>query len=633
MTANNIIVKEGDYELMGASVKASSITFTFECEKEHNCAVRLYDNKSGEFTDYAVSCDYCMGAVRSLTIEGIDPTNYTYNYLIEGREVIDPFAKNISGREKWGVLHTSVRSAFSTSSFDWEEDNFPEIPREDMILYKLHVRGFSMDKSSGVKAKGTFEGVIEKIDYLKSLGVTTVELMPIYEFEETLGSVVKELDTSEWNPQAMEGYKLLTEKATTVDSRINYWGYGAGNYYAVKKSYAKGDAAVEFKNLVKQLHKNGIECIMEVSFGEFLNPNYVGHMLRYWVKNFHVDGFHILSNSFPIETITEDIFLKRTKIFYHSYPEYIWNQDNAYKRLFVYNDDYLYVMRKQVNHIDANTCDFLGCFNRRQETIGYVNYIANNNGFTLADIFSYAMKHNEENGENNTDGNDWNYSVNLGVEGESRKKNILKARADRMKLAMGTVLLARGVPLIYAGDEFGNSQMGNNNAYCQDNKIGWVNWKTASRYPDYVESFKALVDIRKKYSHISADVSLKNEDYKSLGLPDVSYHDIHAWTMNIYPSLMMVGLLFNGRYMGSDEDIMVAFNFSGAATSIALTEREDYGNWQTIYGENRIESDRIIVEGESIAVVKRKALTPEEIAAKKTLMLEQSKKASRSKKK
>lgn len=621
MLKEKITVKEGDYGVMGAVCGKDSVTFTVQCDKESSCVIRIYDEKDDTYTDYEVPDNYCMGAVKSITLDGFDCKGYAYNFVIDGKEIIDPYAKSVSGREKWGVEHKNVRSGFYLSDFDWEDDCFPEIDRTRLFIYKLHVRGFSKDKSSPVKAKGTFEGVIESIDYLKSLGVTAVELMPIYEFEET--PVKKTLDTRAWNRQAAEGFEALSDEPVVKERiRLNYWGYGKGNYFAVKKSYAKSaNASDEFKRLVKELHKNGIEVILEMSFNGLGNPGYGVMILRHWVKNYHIDGFHILSDYLPIETLTEDPYLARTKIFYHSYPEYIWNRDNKIKRLFVYNDDYSYVLRKQVNHQDANTSDFLRTMGRNHDKIGFVNYIANNNGFTLADIFSYVVKHNDDNGENNSDGNDWNYSTNMGVEGETKKKMVLAARENRMKMAAASVLLSRGVPLIYAGDEFGNSQFGNNNAYCQDNKTGWVSWNMSKRYPGYIEAFKKLIDVRNTYPILTSEGALKGEDYKALGLPDVSFHDIHPWTMNLYPSLMMVGLMLNGQYAGSDEDVYIGFNFSSASTSLALTSREDYGQWHCVYGSDRIEEDRVICDGESVTILVRKKLTEAEIEAKKEAAL------------
>ncbi len=614
MLKEKITVKEGDYGVMGAVCDKDSVTFTVQCDKESSCVIRIYDEKDDTFTDFAIPENYCMGAVKSITLDGFNCKGYAYNLVIDGREIIDPYAKSVLGREKWGVEHEKVRGGFYISDFDWEDDVFPEIDRTKLFIYKLHVRGLSKDKSSPAKAKGTFEGIIESIDYLKSLGVTAVELMPIYEFEET---PVRRVDTKAWNPQAAEGFSDLSGN-TSERVRLNYWGYGKGNYFAVKKSYAKSsNASDEFKRLVKALHKNGIEVILEMSFNGLGNPGYGVYVLRHWVKNYHIDGFHILSDYLPIETLTEDPYLARTKIFYHSYPEYIWNSDYKIKRLFIYNDDYSYVLRKQINHQDSNTLDFISTMGRNHDKIGFVNYIANNNGFTLADIFSYVVKHNDDNGENNSDGNDWNYSTNMGVEGETKKKAVLAARENRMKMAAASVLLSRGVPLIYAGDEFGNSQYGNNNAYCQDNKVGWVSWNLGKKYSDYVDAFKKLVEIRNIYSVLTSEGALKGEDYKALGLPDVSFHDIHPWTMNLYPSLMMVGLLLNGQYAGSEEDVYLGFNFSSASTSLALTDRENYGQWKSVYGSDRLEDDRVIVDGESVTILVRKKLTEAEIKAKK----------------
>ena len=287
----NLVVKEGNYLTLGATVAKNQVTFTFEGEKEDLCRIVLISKETQEREVVEVPAEYCLGALRSITISGMNPQNYNYIYEINGVESLDPYAKAVVGREIWGDAErmkkrNTVSAGFLTENFSWGEDKCQELSKSEMIMYKLHVRGFSMGNKTAGKTKGTFTAVKNKIPYLKELGVTTVELMPVYEFEEM--PVQKEL------PQVPDYVKWDTEKTDMIqpvvldnnDKKINYWGYGPGNYFAVKASYAAEPqkASVEFKKLIKTLHENGMECIMEIFFPEETNHNLIMDTLHYWVR-------------------------------------------------------------------------------------------------------------------------------------------------------------------------------------------------------------------------------------------------------------------------------------------------------------------------------------------------------------
>lgn len=615
-------LREGNYSRFGASRLADGICFTFEGEKDSECAVRLYEKVRGkdmpcEYRDIPVPKEFCIGAVRSVCIAGLDADRYDYNYVIDGTVTVDPYARRIIGREKWADysrrdVHYEVCSGFDFSGFDWEGDHCPEIPGEDMVLYKLHVRGFTKDGGVYGKNKGTFAAITEKIPYFKELGITTLELMPAYEFEELIPPKYEAhpMDFEGWAPQAVAGYQLMQQKEYEEKEKelpgINFWGYGAGNYFAPKASYAAGSSpSVEMKEMIRSLHAAGLECILEMSFDAQVNPNYMVEVLRYWVLEYHVDGFHLHCPQTAVSSVICDVLLRRTKIFALQFPGEAWEGTGSYPHLYVYNDDFLYEARKLINHQDANLVEYLNQQKKQHPIIGFVNYFANNNGFTLADTFSYVSKHNEANGEGGSDGNDWNYSVNCGVEGASRKKKILQQRAQLMRQAIATVVLAQGVPLIFAGDEFGNSQNGNNNAYCQDNKIGWVNWKQKEKNEDYFNWVKSLLALRKMHPCIHSRVPMHMTDYQSLGMPDLSYHNSQAWSSEIYPSMQAVGEAYSGAYANEQENLYIGWNFSQSGMSLGLPKAPHGKVWQVALGNGTVreDNDRLQIEGCSVVVL------------------------------
>lgn len=623
-------MREGNYNRFGTSKMPDGICFTFEGAKECECAIRVYDkrSKSGAgrgWEDLPVPEDFCIGAVRSVCISGLDERHCDYNYVIDGKVVVDPYARRIVGREKWADYSRrengyEVRSGFDFAEYDWQGDRFPEVSGSDMVLYKLHVRGFTRDGSVRGRTKGSFAAITEQIPYFLELGVTTIELMPAYEFEELIPPKHEEqtMDFEGWAPQAVAGWQLMRKKEYEEKEkelpRVNCWGYGSGNYFAPKAGFASGKSpSTEFKEMVRALHKAGLECVMEMNFDGQTNPNFIVDVLRYWVKEYHVDGFHLLCSPVAVASVISDVLLRRSKIFAQDFPSPAWEQPVSYPHLYVYNDDFLYTSRRMVNHLDGSLNEYLNQQRKQHPNIGFVNYFSNNNGFTLADVFSYREKHNEANGEESADGIDWNYSANCGEEGSTRKKKIKEARTTRMKQAAASVLLAQGVPLIYAGDEFGNSQGGNNNAYCQDNKLGWVNWKQLTRHKDYFEYVKELLALRKCHPVIRKRTPMRLSDYEGRGLPDLSYHGAHAWSGEIYPSMQAVGLVYAGAYGGEKENLYIGWNFAQGESVLALPKMPEGKVWRLTFGCGAVseENERIILPEECVAVLVTEALEQE----------------------
>lgn len=585
------MIKEGNYIQMGAVRFDSGVTFTFEGKKEAKCAILLYRIKSEEIIRIEVPREYCIGSLRSVFVEKLDIGKYRYNYEINGIVIVDPYAKRIEGRERWNEASRwsetyQISGGFVEEDYDWEGDTTPEIPKEDMVMYKLHARGYTMDGGVKGKKRGTFAGLQEKIPYLKSLGITTVELMPVNEFEEL---VIPEKDTLPdyltWKIKGERKAKNAPEEIQPKIEKVNFWGYVPGNYFAPKTAYASSkDAVKEFKDFIKELHRNTMECIMEVYFDASMNQNLMLDTLRYWVMRYHIDGFHLLGFSIPIRAMAQDLVLNRTKLFSSGFDEDLTEDKTKYPHLYVYNDEYLYPLRKMLNHMDGNLYEFVSQQKKQHEVLGYVNYAAINNSFALADVFMYSEKHNMDNGENNADGLNFNFSNNYGVEGASRKKYIKEIRGRQAKNALAMVCLAQGIPLIASGDEFGNSQNGNNNSYCQDNRIGWVNWRGAVYHTELTEFLKDLLTFRRSHPVIHLGKPVKMNDYKGIGYPDLSYHCEIPWVVGFEPSRQSVGIMYCGRYAGEAEAkghdfVYIAYNFHNGKQFLALPKLPKGEKW------------------------------------------------------
>lgn len=574
------IIKEGNYAKLGVQQQREWTIFTFSSEKEDQCCIALISTKDcNKKEKIEVPAAYCLGSLRSVAVRDLALGDYVYYFEINGNKVMDPCAHAVMGRQIWNDRDRArngyeIFDAFAEEEFDWGKDMAPEIDRSDMVMYKLHVRGFTMD--SGTKSvPGTFRALMNRISYLKKLGVTTLELMPVYEFEEMeLPQPVKLPDYIKWDTQKDDMIKPQ-EQELAVKNKLNYWGYGPGNYFAVKAAYAAepGHASTEYKTLIKRLHENGVECVMEMFFPDNTNHNLILDALRYWVREFRVDGFHLLGENLPVTAIVQDKLLSRTKIFYTNFDEGACQKERKYKNLYVYRDEYLYPARKILNHLNGNMRDFVDQQRKQGAYLGYVNYITSNNGFTLADLFMYNDKHNEANGEDNLDGCEWNFSSNYGIEGPTRKKYINKLRRQKWRNSVIMVLMAQGVPLIWSGDEMCNSQQGNNNVYCQDNPIGWLNWKNEKTHRQEIDFMRKMIEFRKEHPIISNEMPFQFSDYHSIGCPDLSLHGENAWVLEPDAKRLCLGMMYCGRYstdQNKTEDVYVAYNFLSAVSAVAL---------------------------------------------------------------
>ena len=368
---------------LGTTMIGSIVNFSVAVPQEKECQLLIY--RAGAKKPYAVyEMKRELGEVRYLALEGIEPSKYEYNYRIGGKVVIDPYAKAIAGREIWGrersVQEHEVRGILYDKEYDWEADMPLCLPYHSVVAYSLHVRGYTKHGSSKVKGKGTFQGVVEKLPYLTDLGINQIQCMPIYDFEECMQ------------------YR-------------NYWGYGPAYWFAPKSSYAKSrDAVQELKDMVKACHKAGIEVVLEMPFTEDVSKQMMEECLRYYMIEYHIDGFILNPQIAPMEAIYADPILKKTKIMVH-------------------RTEFQTVMRRFLKGDEGMVEGVMYWLRHVSEKDGIFNCITNQNGFTLCDLVSYDRKHNEANGENNQDGPEYNYSWNCGAEGPTRKKAIAMAGA------------------------------------------------------------------------------------------------------------------------------------------------------------------------------------------------------------
>ena len=534
-------ITKGKMFPLGASVTERGIQFSLVNSDANSSGIVLISKQNKALKTRISFPEGCrMGNISSMIIENISPADYTYRYYVDDEEYVDPYSCAVIGNEQFGVKSKDsyeLSSAIDLEEFDWEDDRVLCTPFSESILYLLHVRGFTKSASSKVKHPGTFKGIIEKIPYLKDLGITAVELLPCYEFEEYVPQKEEKLSKES---------TLFTDK---TEEKVNFWGFKKGFYFAPKASYSSAaDACLEMRTMVKELHKAGIEVIMQLYFTDDTKGGVIQDVLRHWVMKYHIDGFHLKGNKIPITLLATDPLLANTKLFYDYIPEeeiYPSNAKPKYKNLCVYSDEYMYQIRKFLKADPDMLSEFVRLEKRIPERSGIVNFVTNYYGFSLNDLYSYDTKHNEANGENNRDGCNSNYSWNCGTEGITRKKSILALRYRMMKNAILTLLFGAGTPLLTAGDEMLNSLNGNNNAYCQDNETGYVNWNTTKSAQEMLAFTKTMIALRKSKSFLRREEEATLLDHVNCGFPDLSFHQEEAWKTDLAGDKHHIGMMFS----------------------------------------------------------------------------------------
>ncbi len=547
---------------LGTTMIGNTVNFSVAVPQEKECRLLLYRaGRKKPCITYEMNKE--IGEVRYLALEDIDASKYEYNYQIDGQVVIDPYAKAIAGRETWGrkrdVQKHEVRGILYNDEYDWEGDEPLCLPYHRVIAYSLHVRGFTKHSSSKVKNRGTFQGIIEKIPYLKELGINQIQCMPVYDFEEC------------------QRYR-------------NYWGYGFAYCFAPKSSYAcSKDPVKELKDMVKECHRAGIEVVLEMPFHDEMTKQMMEECLRYYMIEYHIDGFILNPQVSPMDAIYADPILKKTKILVHQI-------------------DFQTVMRRFLKGDEGMVEGVMYWLRHNSGKDGIVNCITGQNGFTMYDLVSYDRKHNEENGENNQDGPEYNYSWNCGAEGMTRKRAVAKLRDNQMKNAFFLLLLAQGTPCILAGDEFGNSQKGNNNVYCQDNPTGWLDWQKLEQKKELHDFVKKLIAIRKSQPVFWPEEEMRGIDQVSCGVPDVSYHGESAWRVPSEVYSRQLGVYYSGASVGG-EDCFVAYNMHWIEHGFALPALSKGKKWFKIAStEEGILETAELLENQRMVVLKERTV-------------------------
>ena len=677
-------VRPGMFDVNGATALSNGVSFTVHTHNGTSCELLLFHR--GEEEPYAVLPfpeAYKIGDVYSMIVYDLNVEDFEYAYRIDGPNkpkkgllfdknnvLLDPYARVVAGQRIWGERKQGAYHARVLKDiFDWGERKQSHKDLCDLVIYELHVRGFTQHPSSKVKHRGTFEGLREKIPYLKELGVNAVELMPIFEFDETM------------NAREVNGQKLL-----------EYWGYNTVSFFAPNTSYIAQDEynqeGTELKELIKELHENHIEVILDVVFnhtaegnekgpvfcfkgmdnnlyymltpdgnyynfsgcGNTLNCNHpivrqmILECLRYWTVSYRVDGFRFdlasilgrnangspMNNPPLLESLANDPVLSNVKLIAEAWDAgglYQVGSFPAGRRWAEWNGRYRDTMRgylKGENWEAWNAAwricgsgDMYGglTVNDNRDYAGYnssINFFTCHDGFTLYDLYSYNDKHNENNGWNNTDGANDNRSWNCGAEGDTSDPEVLKLRYRMIRNACALLMCSRGTPMFLAGDEFGNTQYGNNNSYCQDNEISWLDWTYLEKNRDLFEFFKFMIAYRHKHAVIR-----KKLPNAVCGMEPIHAHDVRAENTNLPDGTRTFAVSFAGydKKKGEDDLVYIALNTYWEDVEITLPDLHKRGFWYlsvNTYGDG--EGRYCYPEGQEIRIDGSFVMRPRSVA-------------------
>jgi isoamylase len=675
----------------GATFFGKYTQFSIFSRHATGVCLQFFRNARDESPEHEIQLEpeyHRTGDVWHVAVRGIKPGSL-YGYRIDGpydpvnghrynrnKLLVDPYARAVTGNFNWSLSDArgydinspdsdlsfcSIDSAGGAPKciviediFDWGRDRHPKIPLTDTIIYELHVKGFSFHPSSGAIHPGTFSGIIEKIPYLKQLGITAVELMPIHEFDED---------------------ELITRNPLTGERLKNFWGYNTINFFAPRSRYsasgALGQQVKEFKQMVKALHRENIEVILDVVFnhtaeGNELGPticfrgidnsiyymleglryykNYTGcgntincnhpivqnfilDCLIYWVLEMHVDGFRfdlasvlgrdkdgkVLKNPPILDSISENPVLRDTKIIAEawdagglyqvgSFPGERWAEWNG-----KYRDDVRAFWRGDKGFVAKVATRVSGSSDLYEHAgkrpFHSINFITCHDGFTLNDLVSYERKHNRMNGEDNRDGTNDNVSSGYGVEGPSDDRGINLVRERQMKNFLVTLMLSQGVPMLLAGDEFERTQQGNNNPYCQDNEISWLNWEYAEQNRAFLDFVIRLIQFRKDHPVFRRGRFFQGKDLDNNGLRDIQWFDEKLnhpdWNRKNKYSLAFF-LDGSARDTGAnieDNDFFVIFNAGNADIKQKLPSAPEGKAWFLAIDTSREGGDAISPAG------------------------------------
>ena len=616
-------IRPGFFRMYGACVASNGVSFTINSHGATRCTLLLFKPQAPKpYARIPFPDSYRIGDTYSMLVYDIKPDEFEYAFSFDGpyepakgllfneeNVLLDPYSKAVTGQRKWGEKPEGgkdfeYRARVVKSSFDWGNIKQLEQPFEDLVIYEIHVRGYTKDKSSGVSVPGTFAGLKDKIPYLKDLGINAVELMPIFEFDEMESARV------------VDGVQLY-----------NYWGYNTVSFFAPNTSYAfneehnhEGD---ELKSLIKALKENGIEVILDVVFnhtaeGNEMGPcfsfkgidnnvyymltpdahyynfsgcgnvmncnhpvvrNFIIDCLRHWAIEYRVDGFRFdlasilgrdqngapMANPPILESLAFDPVLGKMKLIAEAWDAgglYQVGSFPSWNRWAEWNGRYRDDMRSFLKGDDGMAGNAITRITGSRdlyspESRGHkasVNFLTCHDGFTLYDLYSYNEKHNEKNGWNNTDGDNNGHSWNCGAEGETDDPNVNGLRRRLIKNAFAALLCSRGPAMFFAGDEFCNTQFGNNNAYCQDNIISWLDWSRLEEFKEIHDFVRHMIQFRKEHP-----ILRKMTKPSSCQFPEISVHNGTPFNASTDYKTKLIGIMYAGRNEEDTEDDIVFY--------------------------------------------------------------------------
>ena len=616
-------IRPGFFRMYGACVASNGVSFTINSHGATRCTLLLFKPQAPKpYARIPFPDSYRIGDTYSMLVFDIKPDEFEYAFSFDGpyepakgllfneeNVLLDPYSRAVTGQRKWGEKPEGgkdfeYRARVVKSSFDWGNIKQLEQPFEDLVIYEIHVRGYTKDKSSGVSAPGTFAGLKDKIPYLKDLGINAVELMPIFEFDEMESARV------------VDGVQLY-----------NYWGYNTVSFFAPNTSYAfneehnhEGD---ELKSLIKALKENGIEVILDVVFnhtaeGNEMGPcfsfkgidnnvyymltpdahyynfsgcgnvmncnhpvvrNFIIDCLRHWAVEYRVDGFRFdlasilgrdqngapMANPPILESLAFDPVLGKMKLIAEAWDAgglYQVGSFPSWNRWAEWNGRYRDDMRSFLKGDDGMAGNAITRITGSRdlyspESRGHkasVNFLTCHDGFTLYDLYSYNEKHNEKNGWNNTDGDNNGHSWNCGAEGETDDPNVNGLRRRLIKNAFAALLCSRGPAMFFAGDEFCNTQFGNNNAYCQDNIISWLDWSRLEEFKEIHDFVRHMIQFRKEHP-----ILRKMTKPSSCQFPEISVHNGTPFNASTDYKTKLIGIMYAGRNEEDTEDDIVFY--------------------------------------------------------------------------
>lgn len=637
-------VRPGYYNRDGACAAPNGVSFTIHSAGATGCTLLLfYPQEKEPYAKLKFPESYHIGNTYSMLVFGLNIQEFEYAFQLEGpydkeqgllfdkdNVLLDPYAKAVTGQRQWGERPEgggdfSYHARVVENNFDWGKMKQLEIPLEDLVIYEMHVRGFTKDPSSGVSAKGTYEGLRQKIPYLKDLGINAVELMPIFEFDEMESARI------------VDGVQLY-----------NYWGYNTVCFFAPNTSYSsvvehnhEGD---ELKHLIYDLKQNGIEVLLDVVFnhtaegnedgpcfsfkgidnniyyiltpdghyynfsgcGNVLNCNhpmtrrFIIDCLRYWVTEYRVDGFRFdlasiltrdqsgtpMTDPPILQEIACDPILGKVKLIAEAWDAaglYQIGNFPAYNRWSEWNGRYRDDMRRFLKGDEGMAATALTRITGSRDLYdpsvrgrsASVNFLTCHDGFTLYDLYSYNTKHNEKNGWDNTDGDNNGNSWNCGVEGETDDPEIAGLRLRMIKNAFATLMCSRGPAMFYAGDEFCNTQFGNNNAYCQDNPVSWLDWTRLETYREIHDFFRYMIAFRREHAIIR-----KPTKAASCGFPEISIHNGYPWNGGTGNTCRLIGVMFAGRNEADTKDDIIFYGMNAYWEPLSIQLPDLPGNLQ-----------------------------------------------------